>query len=139
MLNTSDEDVIYFRFHFDIMSVMMAMHKITPEELSELRELARQMSEVPLEDEQRFNHMDYTFHLRICQAGKNKIQKQIFKEWEQLIYANVQENNRQLITASENRAMSIVRHRLMLDAIASKDFGLTMNIYRDFLSDNREE
>ena len=129
-LNTSDEDVSYYRVHYDILSILMAMHRITREELEELENLVRQMQNVPLDDEQQFNHIDYTFHYKLCLASKNKIQIQIFQEWEQLIYANVQLNNRKLMTAEENRATSNARHHRMLEALRTKDLSLLMDIYK---------
>ena len=132
-LNTSDDDVSYYRIHFDVLSILMAMHRITNNELEELEALAQQMQELSLDDEQQYNHIDYTFHYKLCLASKNKIQIQIFHEWEQLIYASVQENNRKLLSAEENRAMSNTRHNRMLDALKTKDLGLCMDIYNSFI------
>jgi len=129
-LNTTDDDVRYYRVHYDIQSILMAMHRITDVEMEELEDLAQQMENVPVDDEQRFNHLDYTFHYKLCLASKNKIQIQIFREWEQMIYANVHENNRQFMPVEENRSMSNSRHRRMIAAIKMKDPELCMEIYK---------
>jgi len=129
-LSTSDEDVRYYRVHYDIMSILMAMHRITPEEMKELEDMALLMENVPIDNQQLFDHMDYTFHYKLCLTSKNKIQIQIFREWEQLIYANVQENNRKFDSVEENRNDSNMRHRRMLEALKTKDLSLCMEIYR---------
>ena len=134
-LSTSYEDMVYYRVHYDIQSILMAMHRITPEELEYLEDLVRQMENVPLYDEQLFNHIDYTFHYRICLASKNKIQIQVFHEWEQLIYTNVEANNRILSTAAENREKSNERHRRMLDALKTKDLHLCISLYKSLIKD----
>lgn len=126
-----DEDLRYYRTHHDILSLLMAMHNITPEDYAELEELAEAMHDVPLEDETRFNYLDYTFHYKMCQMAKNKIHSQIFLEWEPLIYANVQENNRLRRTTEENRAWTYELHKRMLDVIRTKDLTKCMEIYRD--------
>lgn len=132
-LNITEEDVKYYRTHHDILSMLMAMQKITPEELQEFYELQQAMRNVPIDDEQQFNFLDYTFHYKLCLACKNKIQIQIFTQWEQLIYANVRYNNRLQLTPDENRVTSLERHDRMLEAIKTKDLDLCMEIYKDLL------
>ena len=129
-LNTSDDDVRYYRTHFDVLSIMMAINRITQEELEELEDLVRQMEAVPLADLQKYIHFDYMFHFKLCMASKNKIQIHVFHEWEQLIYAHVQENNRPSSNIEQTRKTNDQRHRHMLEAIKAKDLNMCMDIYR---------
>lgn len=131
LLDVSNDDVEHFRITFDVNSLFVAMNRITEEELEELEDIVRQMREVAVEDEVSYNHLDYTFHYKLCLSSKNSIHKRIFLEWGQIIYVNIKKNNSVHQEIEKNRAWTHDLHCRMIEALRTKNAGLCLEIYND--------
>jgi DNA-binding FadR family transcriptional regulator len=110
----------------------MAIDHITDDEMAELEVMLEKYREmIPTASNEEFDHIDYTFHYKLCLAGHNEIEKQIFLEWVQLIYISIRENNRIQNHIMQNREWSYLLHRRLLDAIRKKDLTMCIELYKE--------
>ena len=119
------KDVIELRIALEIFAVKLAIQRILPNEINELKTLIVKMDKaVKKEDMMKASHLNYLFHNKIILASKNK---ELFEVTEPI--KNKIHHFRIISISSPNRLKeSFEEHKKILDAIINKDIELAQEL-----------
>jgi len=119
------KDVIELRIALEIFAVKLAIQRILPNEINELKTLIVKMDKaVKKEDMMKASHLNYLFHNKIILASKNK---ELFEVTEPI--KNKIHHFRIISISSPNRLKeSFEEHKKILDAIINKDIELAQGL-----------
>jgi len=112
------KDVIELRIALEVFAVKLAIERIEPKEIDELKTLLIEMKEaVKKEDITRASQLNTLFHDKIIIASKNKELSQVIEPIKNKIY------HFRIISISSNNRLkeSLYEHKNILDAILDKD------------------
>jgi len=119
------KDVIELRIALEIFAVKLAIQRILPNEINELKTLIVKMDKaVKKEDMMKASHLNYLFHNKIILASKNK---ELFEVTEPI--KNKIHHFRIISIFTPNRLKeSYEEHKKILDAIINKDIELAQEL-----------
>ena len=119
------KDVIELRIALEIFAVKLAIQRILPNEINELKTLIVKMDKaVKKEDMMKASHLNYLFHNKIILASKNK---ELFEVTEPI--KNKIHHFRIISIFTPNRLKeSYEEHKKILDAIINKDIELAQGL-----------
>jgi len=126
-------DILEARLPLEVQAISLCVDKIEPEQINELKHLVNEM-EVKLSDNEieQYNDMDLDFHLLIAKASNNRVLYQMINALKDLLKEQMKRN----IVIPNATERSIMRHRLMVEAIEHKEKELAMQLMTLHINDS---
>lgn len=134
--SSTDEEIIELRQMLDEVSLKLAMRKCTPEDVQSLQGYVDRMRYYFRNgDISKAARLDYQFHLRLLDIGRNQFLARIVKGVYQLFEKSIEKN----IRTEELFAKADEYHQDIVDCLNDKDFSRIEDVVSRSLSSWRKQ